>query len=238
MSALAAAVAAAFAASVISGVAGFGGAMVFLPFLVHLYGAKAAVPILTVAVLLGNASRVVIFRRHIDRRVVLLFWAGAVPLAVLGSRLYAVLPGPLLKKAIGAFLIASVVWQRLRRPLVLQDARVFAPLGAASGFISSLVGGTGPISAPFFLAYGLAKESFIGTDALCAAGMHLTKALAYGGFGVMDSAQLQAGLLFGGVMWCGSYAAKAILERLPRALFLRLVEVLLVLVGLLMLFGG
>lgn len=237
MSALLAAAAAAFAASVISGVAGFGGAMVFLPFLVHIYGAKEAVPILTIAVMLGNLSRVVLFWRHVARPVVWMFWAGAVPAAILGSRLYVVLPGPLIKKAIGAFILASVAWQRWRKPLALDDARVFAPLGAVSGFLSALVGGTGPVTAPFFVAFGLAKESFIATDALCAAGMHLTKALAYGGFGVMDRGQLKAGLLFGAIMWCGSYAAKAILARMPRELFLKLVEALLVLVGLLMLFG-
>lgn len=237
MSAWLSAAAAAFAASVVSGVAGFGGAMLFLPFLVHLYGPKESVPILTVAVMLGNMSRVLIFWRHAEVKVALLFWAGAVPAALLGAKLYVVLPGPLIKKAIGAFLLLAVLSRRWRRPLVLRTAHVFAPLGAVSGFLSALVGGTGPLTAPFFLAYGLAKEPFVATDALCAAGMHLTKTVAYGGFGALNAAELKAGLLFGSIMWCGSYAAKAVLERTPRELFLKLVEALLAVVGLLMLFG-
>jgi uncharacterized membrane protein YfcA len=44
-------------ASIIAAIAGFGGSVILLPLVVHLFGIKAAVPILTVAQLLGNASR-------------------------------------------------------------------------------------------------------------------------------------------------------------------------------------
>ena len=44
-------------AGTVSGAAGFGGALLLLPVLTLTTGAKAAVPILTVAQLLGNLSR-------------------------------------------------------------------------------------------------------------------------------------------------------------------------------------
>lgn len=44
-------------ASVLSAVTGFGGAAILLPVLVAVFGVRDAVPILTVAQLLGNASR-------------------------------------------------------------------------------------------------------------------------------------------------------------------------------------
>lgn len=44
-------------AATISGAAGFGGALLLLPVLTYVVGAKAAVPILTLAQLLGNLSR-------------------------------------------------------------------------------------------------------------------------------------------------------------------------------------
>ena len=55
-------------------------------------GAKAAVPILTVAQLLGNLSRAGFGWRDIRWRPALLFSAGAVPASVLGSRLFVALP--------------------------------------------------------------------------------------------------------------------------------------------------
>src|SRR5438552_3646390 len=103
----------AFLASVLSGVAGFGGAMIFLPFLVAVYGMRPAVPILTVSVLFGNISRVYFNRRELDLRLVGLFSLGSVPFAVLGSVAYVSLPAIWIKKAIGIFLVASVAYQKL-----------------------------------------------------------------------------------------------------------------------------
>ncbi len=38
----------------------------------------------------------------------------------------------------------------------------------------------GPLTAPFFLAYDLTRNAYIGTEAACALIAHLTKAAAYG----------------------------------------------------------
>ena len=226
----------AFISSTLSGVAGFGGAMIFLPALVAVHGAKASVPILTVSVLFGNASRTYFFRRQLDMKVVLLFSLGSVPLAILGSLVYVSLPAFWIKKSIGAFLLISVLFQRLYRPVRIGTPWFFPPLGAASGFLSAIVGGVGPLSAPFFLAYGLTKEAFVGTEALCATIMHLVKSVAYNRLNVLGCRELLAGLLYGTIMVGGSFTAKKILDRVSREQFLRLVEVMLLLIGLHMLF--
>ena len=225
----------AFISSTLSGVAGFGGAMIFLPVLVASYGVRASVPILTVSVLLGNASRVYFNRRELDLKLVSLFSLGSIPFAVLGSFVYVSLPTLWLKKGIGVFLIGVVLYRRLIREPKVKNPWVFTPLGMVTGFLSALMGGVGPISSPFFLAYGLTKEAFVGTEALCAVGMHLVKSVAYSRLHVLDSPALIAGLLFGVVMSFGSYAAKRILERMTREKFLILVEALLVIVGVVML---
>lgn len=225
----------AFLSSVLSGVAGFGGAMIFLPFLVATYGVRASVPILTIAVLMGNASRVYFFRKALDWKIIGLFSAGAIPLAVMGSFVYVSLPGDWIKRGIGLFLLLTVLVRRFYRPLGMRRAWLFVPLGGASGFLSAVVGGVGPLSAPFFLAYGLTKEAFVGTEALCAVGMHLTKSITYQRLDVLGRQELIAGVAFGLLMSIGSYVAKHILERLSREKFLLLVEALLVAIGLLML---
>lgn len=224
----------AFLSSVISGVAGFGGALIFLPFLVALYGARSSVPILTIAVLLGNASRVYFNRKELNLKIVALFSLGAVPLAILGSMVYVALPGLLIKKAIGLFLVLSALYQRFYKPFRVNSPWIFAPVGAASGFLSAIVGGIGPFTAPFFLAYGLTKEAFVGTESLCAVVMHLTKSLTYGKLDVLGRKELVVGLAFGAIMSAGSYAAKKILEKLSREKFLLVVEILLVLIGIYM----
>jgi len=222
----------AFLASILSGVAGFGGAMIFLPFLIATYGVRASVPILTVSVLMGNASRVYLNRRELDLKLVAWFSAGSLPLALLGSFVYVSLPTLWIKKAIGLFLIVTVILQQIKRDFRLNKHWVFLPLGAVTGFLSALMGGVGPVSSPFFLAFGLTKEAFVGTEALCATGMHLVKSIAYNRLNVLNQRELLAGLSFGAVMTLGSYVAKRILERISRRAFLILVEVLLVGIGL------
>lgn len=55
---LATLIAGAMAASAVAAVAGFGGAVLLLPVLVWVFGVRDAVPILTIAQLVGNGSRV------------------------------------------------------------------------------------------------------------------------------------------------------------------------------------
>lgn len=209
--------------------------MIFLPFLIATYGVRASVPILTVAVLLGNASRVYFNRRELDLKLVAWFSSGSLPLALVGSLVYVALPTFWIKKGIGLFLILSVLLRRIQKDFQLRKRWVFLPLGAVTGFLSALMGGVGPLSSPFFLAFGLTKEAFVGTEALCATGMHLVKSVAYSRLGVLPPRELLAGLSFGLVMSLGSYVAKKILERISRRAFLILVEVLLVGIGFSML---
>lgn len=60
----------AFVASALAAVTGFGGAAVLLPILVLIFGIRDAIPILTVAQLIGNGSRVWFNRRELALPVV------------------------------------------------------------------------------------------------------------------------------------------------------------------------
>ena len=117
------------AGGTVSGAAGFGGALLLLPVLTLTVGAKAAVPILTVAQLLGNLSRAGFGWREIRWRPALLFSAGAVPASVLGSRLFVALPSGLILRLIGVFLLivvglaAHAAWRAEDAGMVLRPGR-------------------------------------------------------------------------------------------------------------------
>ena len=66
-------------AATISGVAGFGGSLIILPVFSHIIDVKKAIPILTVAWLMGNASRAMFGYKEIQWRPVIYFCVGAVP---------------------------------------------------------------------------------------------------------------------------------------------------------------
>jgi len=79
----------AFAVSVLAAVAGFGGAAVLLPLLVAPFGVREAIPILTVAQLLGNLRRAWFNRSELDLPVVGWFALTGVPAALVGGFLFA-----------------------------------------------------------------------------------------------------------------------------------------------------
>ena len=229
----------AFFAATLAAVTGFGGAAVLLPVLVATFGVREAIPILTVAQLVGNASRVWFNRGELNWRVVAWFALGGVPTSLVGGFIFAKAPLTPLTRVLGAFLILIVVWRHAQpRGKWRPTLPAFAGIGAAASFLSALMGSVGPLMAPFFLAYGLVKGAYIGTEALCTVVMHVTKLFAYRQASVLPLHAVVVGLLLGPVMIAGSAAGKRIVDLLPERVFILLIEATLIGAGLLFLIRG
>jgi uncharacterized membrane protein YfcA len=226
-------VAGALAGSVVGGVAGFGAGITLLPILVFVLGTSAAIPVLTVTMMIGNLSRMWWSRRDVDLRVTAMFLAGAVPATALGAMLFAGTTGDWVGRVIGAFMLAALPLRRILRHsgLVLR-LRHFPVVGAAIGSLSSVVVTTGPVATPFFLAYGLRKAAYIGTESVCAMAMHVTRGSVFARYSLLSWDMVTLGCVLGGTMFLGSWVARRVVDRLSERLFLWLVEAMLVVVGL------
>ena len=228
----------AFVAAMLAAVTGFGGAAVLLPMLVVVFGVREAVPILTVAQLIGNGSRVWFNRRELDLRVVGWFALGGVPMALAGGMLFAHAPLAALTRVLGAFLILIVVIRHMPKIKAFRTPlKGFALIGAASSFLSALLGSVGPLMAPFFLAYGLVKGAYIGTEALSTVVMHVAKLIAYRESAVLPLHAVLSGLALGPIMVAGSFAGKRVTDRLPERVFVLVIDVTLIAAGAMFLFG-
>jgi uncharacterized membrane protein YfcA len=234
--------AAAFAASTVAAVAGFGGSAILLPLFVPAFGPRDAVLILTIVQLVGNVSRVVFNRHELVLPVVGWFSLGAVPFAILGGIAFATAPLALLTRLLGGLLIGLVVWRHL--PAVRSwgrpgmSLRRFAILGAASSFVSALVGTIGPLLVPFFLAYGLVKGAFIGTEALSTVVIQVVKLGTYAGTAVLTPLSVAVGAGLAPVMIAGSLFGKRVLDGLSDRVFVLIVEATMVIAGITFLLGG
>lgn len=229
----------ALVASTLAAVTGFGGAAVLLPILVMAVGVRDAIPVLTVAQLIGNGSRAWLNRRDLALQVVGWFALGGVPLAFLGGLLFARAPLTALTRLLGLFLLLMVLWRRLRPgPAPRPPLRSFAVIGGVSSFLSALLGSVGPLMAPFFLAYGLVKGAYIGTEALATVVMHVTKLLAYQQATILSQSTIALGLALGPLMVLGSWTGKQIVNRLPESVFVLLIEATMTIAGLLFLIRG
>jgi len=221
----------------LSAVAGFGGAVLLLPVFTALFGIRVAVPVLTLTQIASNGGRVWFNRGDINWRLVGWFAIGAVPSAVFGGLLLAKAPLTALKRVLGVFLLGVVAWRHLGRPPRAPHERTFIVVGAASGFGSALLGSVGPLTAPFFLAYGLSKGAYIGTEAASALVMHGAKLVAYGAGNLLTWQVLALGLSLTPTTLIGAWAGKKTVDRLHENVFVTLVEVGLVVAGLLFVFG-
>lgn len=220
-------------AGTLAAIAGFGGGVLILPILAAAVGVREAIPIFSVAQLIGNGARVWLNRRELVLPVVGWFALGAIPLTIVGGIAFAAAPAPLIRRLLGIFLLATVAYRHTnlgRRAQV--GLRGFSGLGALFGFLSALLGSVGPLMAPFFLSYGLLKAAFIGTEACATLVMHVTRLAVYGGLSLIDQTAIMTGLALGGILILGSLIGKRLLDRVPERVFPIIIEVVLIVSGL------
>lgn len=136
----------------------------------------------------------------------------------------------------GVFFLAVVP---ARRWLARHDLRInlwqLALAGAVVGYITGIVVSTGPINAPFFLAFGLVKGAYIGTEALGSLAVYVSKALVFRSFGALPWDIVSKGLVIGSSLMAGAFVAKRLVLQLEAAQFRVLIEGLLLVSGLTML---
>jgi uncharacterized membrane protein YfcA len=227
------------AAGTISGIVGFGASIMLMPALMLAFGPREAVPIMAIAALLANLSRVLVWWREIDWRANAYYCVTAVPMAALGARSLLVLDPRLVEGILGALFLAMIP---IRRWLMARGLRVkawhFTLIGAGIGFLSGMVASTGPINTPFFLAYGLVKGAYIATEALGSMAIGLTKALVFRRFDALPIETVIRGLFIGSSLMIGSRLAKGFVLRLDAERFRLLMDLLLAGAGFVLLWGA
>lgn len=227
-----------FIAAVVSGAAGFGGALLLLPIVTSCVGAEVAVPVLTIAQLIGNLSRMAFGIKQIDWKSVGLFCATALPLAALGAFGFSVMPKATVTRCIGGSLIILVLIKMIKKLEFRNSKRAMLIGGAATGLLSGLAGSGGPIGAAVFLTLGLPPVSYIASEAATATAMHILKTAIYSKLVGLDGSALLTGLAMGAAMIAGTFAANRIIKTMEKGKFQNYVAVLLCVVGAYMLILG
>lgn len=230
--------AAAFAAAVISGAAGFGGALLLLPLLVATVGVREAVPLLTIAQLIGNLSRAGLGFSQIRWAPVGLFLLGAAPLSIVGALSFIQLPKDWVMRAIGAAILAFVALKYLGVLRAKPGPLTLILGGGLVGFLSGLVGSAGPLGAALFLSLGLPPVAYIASEATTALAMHGLKMFVYQQFIALDREFWFLAVLMGIAMVIGTWSAKRYIERMPREKFQHFVAILLVAIAVYMVVHG
>lgn len=217
--------------------AGFGGGIILLPILSSLVGIKHAVPLLTVAQLFGNFSRIYFGWKQIEWKPIVFYSFGTIPFSLLGAWLFVGIDAQILTRLIGLVLIGLVLVRKLGFKLEFSSPYWLILGGCISGMLSSVSGVGGPIAAMMLLNYGLSSMAFIATEASTAIVSHTIKIIMYSKHQLITSEGVAWGSFLGLAMIAGSYSGKKVLDKLSKETFTQIVEVLLALTGMWFLLG-
>lgn len=226
-------------AGTVSGIVGFGASIMLMPVLVIAYGPLAAVPVMAIASVMANLSRVMVWWRQVDWRACAAYSVTAIPAAALGARTLLVLPPRAVEVALGVFFLAMIPLRRwlAARKLELHRGHL-ALCGLVIGFLTGIVVTTGPISVPVFLAYGLVKGAFLATEAAGSLGIYVAKAAVFRTYGALPWDAIAKGLVIGASLMAGSYIAKRFVLKLAPERFRLLMDALMAASGLAMLWAA
>ena len=223
----------AFLAAVLGGLAGYGTGLVLPIALAPVIGVAPIVPVMAVAMMINNASRVAAFRRDIQWPHVRRMWWLGLPACLLGAWGYTRLDARWIALLLGVFLLASMP---LRRWLQHSNMRLGSGgevvAGGVFGIIEGGMTGTGVILISMLMAAGVQGAALIATDAVISTVMSLAKVVLFGGASRLDASLAVTGVLVGLCAAPGAFVARAILARMPQRLHLRLMEAVVVCGGL------
>lgn len=224
-------------AGVISGVVGTGASIMLLPVLAYTFGTKLAIPIMALASIMGNISRVVLWRRDINLRAFLLYAVPGIPAAALGANTLWVMPASLSDICIGLFfflLIPLRYWAQ-SRALKLNDVQL-SLAGGVVGYLTGVVFSTGPITIPIFAGYGLIRGGLLSTEAAASFTIYLAKAFTFEAIGALPWPVFISGLLVGSTLVAGTYIGKQFLLKMNENTFNRLIDAMMLFSGTSMLY--
>jgi len=226
-------------AGTISGIVGTGSSIMLVPVLVYEFGPKQAVPIMAVAAIMANLSRILAWWREVDWRACAAYALPAIPAAALGARTLLVLPARHVDLCIGLFLITMVpVRHWMARHALTASPLHLAIGGAVIGYLTGIVVSTGPLSVPLFLAYGLTKGAFLATEAASSLAIYVSKTLTFQRFGALPVDTLIKGLIAGSSLMAGAFIAKRFVLRMEPQLFRLIMDGLMIVSGLSMLWNA
>jgi uncharacterized membrane protein YfcA len=218
----------AFAASILGGLAGYGTGLVLPVVLAPVIGVANVVPVMALAMLINNASRIAAFRHDIAwphvRRVLWL----ALPLNIAAAWGYTRLDTRTIAAMLGLFLLASLplrAWLRRRRSLGPRGEWL---AGGVFGFINGGMSGTGVILISTLMAAGVAGPALIATDAVISVVLEVAKVAVFGGLARLDGSLAIAGLLVGLCTTPGAFVARRLLDAIPEHVHARIMEAVVV----------
>lgn len=226
-------------AGVLGGIAGYGSGVLVLAVLGLMIDVQVAVPVISAAALLSNASRVWVFWKECDIRKALIIMTCAMPTTALGAWWFASLSGSSALVLIGTVLVLLVPVRRYLAHLEwrLDDPKL-AVAAVGYGLLNGSVSGTGVMLLSLLMWAGLTGTAVIGTDALVTIVLVTVKSLTFYSNGLLPLSSILLAVLIGMMGMPGSLIARWLSSHLSLKQHTAILDGVVILAGLAMVRRG
>lgn len=210
----------AFIAEVLGTVSGFGSSVLFVPIASLFFDFKTVLGITAIFHVFSNVSKIALFRKGIQRDIVIKLGIPAVLFVVIGAYITTFLPTSQIELAMNFVLLILALYLvfNFNKSVKQTNANLYLG-GIASGFLAGIAGTGGVIRGVTLSAFHLPKDIFIATSALIDLGVDVSRAIVYtsNGYFKKEHLFLIPFLILISIM--GSYMGKLILKRTSENIF-------------------
>ena len=220
-------------AYVISTLSGGGGALMLLPIVGFYLNPSVVAPVVNLGNMIGRPTRLILFWKYIDWKIVAYYVPSAIIGAVVGALIFVRLRADWVQVLLGIFLISTIFQYRFgkKKSSFPMKKVYFIPLGFLVTIISTLFGATGAVLNPFYLNIGLMKEGLIATKTANSFIAGLAQLGSYAFLGALEGDLWWYGLAIGVGATIGNVIGKNLLKKMSDDLFRKFVIALMVISG-------
>ncbi|MFN5877585.1 MAG: sulfite exporter TauE/SafE family protein [Flavobacteriales bacterium] len=213
-------------------ISGFGSSVFFVPVASLFFDFHSVLGITALFHVFSNLSKIILFRKGVNWKIVLYLGFPAVVFVSAGAVLSKYLDSRWLESALGIFLIVFSLIFLIARDLKIKPTQLNSVIGGAfSGFIAGLIGTGGAIRGMTLAAFSLNKEVFIATSAIIDFGVDLSRGVVYFSNGYMHWHDLKYVGILVVISFVGTYIGKRILDKISEHNFKRIVLFMILAIG-------
>jgi len=219
-------------AEIVGTVSGFGSSLLFVPIAGFFLDFHSVLGITALFHLASNVSKITLFRKGIDKELIINIGIPSVVFVALGAYYSKYLDSKILEIVLAIFLIAMSLTLFIFKNLVLKPTKFNSITGGAlSGAVAGLLGTGGAIRGLTLAAFDLEMNSFIATSAIIDLGIDLTRGVVYAANGFVHTHDLYLVAILIVVGFVGTFIGKKILILFSQSLFKKVILILIFVIG-------
>jgi len=220
---------------IVGTVGGFGSSVFFVPVAQWLYDFKSVLMLTALLHNFGNTSKIILFYKGIDYRLLLVFGVPSVVMVIAGAFLTNYVSFKYSELILAIFIVAFSVFMFLKPDFQLPVSNTSAVAGGSvAGFLAGFIGTGGAIRGMSLAAFNLPKNTFIATSAAIDFFVDISRTFVYAGNGYFQKQHWLLLPLLLVAAFAGSYIGKLILKKVPQHAFRKIVLVMLFIIGITM----